>query len=63
MQDKLVELRDDERYKSFLKFNILCTTLARIPAPILTVTENVETYLDYYEELRILNNFPGIIKK
>ena len=43
--------------------NILCLTLARVPVPIITITENVATYLDYYEELRILQQIPSVIKK
>jgi hypothetical protein len=43
--------------------NILCQTLAKIPVPLITITENVSTYLDYYEELKLMNQIPGIVKK
>lgn len=45
-----------------MKMNILCLTLAKNPVPLVTITENVGTYLDYYEELR-LQAIPGIVKK
>ena len=50
MQENLKVIREDPAYNSFLKFNILCPTLARCPAPLVTITENVKSYLDYYEE-------------
>lgn len=43
--------------------NILCQSLARTPVPLITITENVETHLDYYEELRLLHQIPSIVKK
>lgn len=42
---------------------MLCNSLGRIPTPLLTITENVESYLDYYEELRLQNHIPNILKK
>jgi hypothetical protein len=63
MQEKLRDLREDDKYKPFMKMNILCQTLAKIPVPLITITENVATYLDYYEELRLMNQIPGIVKK
>jgi hypothetical protein len=36
-----------------LKFNLLCLSLGRIPVSLLTITDNVDTHLDYYEDLRI----------
>jgi len=29
----------------------------------MTITENVETYLDYYEEMRLQNQVPNVVKK
>lgn len=63
MQESLNEMRQKEEHKGILKFNLLCQSLARNPVPLMTITDNVETYLDYYEELRILNHIPGIVKK
>jgi hypothetical protein len=53
MQTKLRELRDNTIYKDFLKFNLLSRTNAKIPVPLLTITERSDTYLDYYEELNL----------
>mmetsp|Transcript_15522 Transcript_15522/g.23821 ORF Transcript_15522/g.23821 Transcript_15522/m.23821 type:complete len:155 (+) Transcript_15522:1296-1760(+) len=55
MQDKLIDLKESGLHDSYMKMNILGFSLARTPIPLITVTENVETYLDYYEEMRILN--------
>ena len=30
---------------------------------MLTITDNADSFLDYYEELRIQNNLPGLVKK
>jgi hypothetical protein len=46
-------MKEDEKYKSFLKFNLLCLSLAKVPVSLMTITENVETYLDYYEDMRL----------
>jgi hypothetical protein len=46
-------MKEDEKHKSYLKFNLLCLSLAKVPVSLLTITENVETYLDYYEDMRL----------
>jgi hypothetical protein len=46
-------MKNDDKHKSFLKFNLLCLSLAKVPVPLLTITENVDTYLDYYEDMRL----------
>lgn len=43
--------------------NILCQSLARLNVPLITITENVETYLDYHEEIRLQNLLPSNIKR
>jgi hypothetical protein len=50
-----VEIREKTKDENILKSNILCYSLAKIPVPLLTITENVDTYLDYYEELRLIH--------
>ena len=51
------------RTSGILKVNLLCFSLGKIPVPLLTITENVATYLDYYEELRLMNHIPDVVKK
>jgi hypothetical protein len=46
-----------------MKMNILCYTLGKSPVPLITITENVDTYLDYYEEMRLMYMIPNIVKK
>ncbi len=49
--------------KSFMKMNILCSTISKINVPLITITENISTYIDYYEELRIIEKLPSFIRK
>ena len=63
MQESLKEYRDSEKCADFMKMNILCYTLGKSPVPLITVTENIETYLDYYEEMRLMHHIPNIVKK
>jgi hypothetical protein len=53
MQVRLREIRDQPEYQDFIKFNILSLSNSKLPVPLLTITEKVETYLDYYEELKM----------
>lgn len=38
MQENLLKIRNNEDYKSFLKMNILCLSLAKNPLPLITIT-------------------------
>lgn len=55
MQKQLKGIREDPKHQGYLKMNVLCNSLAKIPLPLITITENVGTYLDYYEELKLHN--------
>ena len=55
MQESLSELRNNPAYDPFMKMNILCYTLGKAPVPVITITENIKTYLDYYEEMRLMH--------
>jgi hypothetical protein len=63
MQESLLEMRNNTELQPFMKMNILCLSLARNPLPLITITENVGTYLDYYEEIRLQTQVPGMVKK
>ena len=56
-------MREAPENQSFLRMNMLCQSLAKTPVPLLTITEHVDTYLDYYEELRLQTLLTGIVKK
>ena len=62
MQTSIKSLAEDEANKPFLSLSMLCTTLGRNPVPLLTITEGVETHLDYAEELRI-QKLPSILRR
>jgi hypothetical protein len=63
MQEKVAEMKNCGLHDSYLKTNIFCFSLARIPIPLLTITDNVNSYLDYYEEIRMINQIPPVVKK
>ena len=63
MQNSVKALVDDKRNRNCLKVNLLCQSLARNPVPLLTITENVGTFLDYYEDLRLQHHLPNHILK
>jgi hypothetical protein len=63
MQEKLAEIRFNPSYSDFLKMNIQCFSLGKNPVPLITITENISTYLDYYEEMRLMHQIPNIVKK
>lgn len=63
LQEDLLKLRQSPENEPFLRMNMLCQSLAKTPVPLLTITENVDTYLDYYEELRLQTHLSGIVKK
>lgn len=63
MQETLAEVRNDERNSEILRMNILCYTLGKSPTPLLTITDNINTYLDYYEEMRLMHSVPNVVKK
>lgn len=56
-------MRECEDYASFLRIELMALSLGKLPVPMMTVTEDVETYLDYPEELRLFCQVPPICKK
>lgn len=63
MQENLLKLRQNEAHKEILKMNILCFTLSKTPVPLITITDKVDSTLEYYEEMRLMNKVPNIVKK
>ena len=57
LMTELKQIKGEEEVKPassrFLKMNMLCKTLAGIPCPLLTITSDIDTYQDYYEEVRL----------
>jgi len=46
----LESLKSNESYSSILRIDVLCKSLAKNACPMLTITENADTYLPYYYE-------------
>ena len=63
MQERLAEVRNNEKHEAILRMNILCYTLGKSPVPLITITDNVDTYLDFYEEMRLMHQIPNVVKK
>ena len=42
---------------------MMALSLGKLPIPMLTITENVETYMEYTEELRLHKQIPLYIRK
>jgi hypothetical protein len=42
-----------ENAKTFMKYNILCKSLGGSLCPIVTITNDIESYFDYKDELKI----------
>ena len=63
MQESLLELRKNPAYEPYMKMNIMCYSLGKNPVPLITITENISSYLDYYEEMRVMHQIPNIVKK
>lgn len=62
MQKELKAIVEKEEYQSFLKMNLLCLTLAKNPVPMLTVTSEISSFLDYEQEL-LLKRLPNPVRK
>ena len=56
-------MNEKPELSDFLRIEMLGLTLGKLPIPFLTVTENVESCLDYAEELRLFNRVPHYIRK
>jgi len=63
LNKNLVALRDSEDHKTFLKVEMLGLTLGKLPIPMITITDNVESYTDYSLELRMFNKMPQFIRR
>lgn len=46
-----------------LRLEMLCLSLAHRPVPLLTITDNIESYITYDEQLAIQNIVPSTLKK
>jgi hypothetical protein len=56
-------MRNNHDNESFLRFELLALSLGKLPIPLITITEDVESYMSYAEEQRLYNKMPHHIKK
>ena len=61
MNKNLSELR--EKHEGTLRMEILALSLGRLQIPMMTISENVDTYMDYAEEMRLYNKMPTSIRR
>ncbi len=53
LQVNLRDIRNSSIFSEFTKIDILSRTLAGSPCPLMTITENIDTYMDYHDELEL----------
>jgi hypothetical protein len=46
-----------------MDFNILCRELAGTPCPMVTITENIDTYQNYYDTMQLHKELPNLLRK
>ena len=63
MNKKLAHLRDSPSCQSILRLDLLGLSLAKLPVPILTITEQIDSYLSYADEVRLIGKIPASIRK
>lgn len=49
--------------QEFMRAEILCNSLCGLPLPVLTITENIKTYLTYPEQLKLQFGLPVVQRK
>jgi hypothetical protein len=49
LQKDLIRMRDLTQGQNFMQYNILCKELSGSPCPMITITDNIDTYQNYYE--------------
>jgi hypothetical protein len=48
--------------EAFVRAEILCNTLAGMPVPLLTITDNLSSCLSYSDQLALID-LPSMVKK
>jgi len=61
LQRDLISVSEKSPGQSCL--NILCKELSGSPVPMITITDNVETYLDYYDQCQLQKELPNVVRK
>ena len=63
LQANLKDLTVQTANKHCFKTNILCRDLTGSPCPMVTITDKVNTYLDYYDEYQLNKELPSVLRK
>jgi len=56
-------MKDKAEFSGIFKSNLLCRTLAGSPCPLVTITDKIDTYLDYYDEIMLSKKLPNLVRK
>lgn len=51
------------KHQDFIKAEILTNTLGGMPVPLLTITENCESYISYADQWSLQNELTPSLKK
>lgn len=52
-----------EPCQTFMSYNILCKDLTSSPCPLITITENLPTFQDYYDSFQLSKELPNVVRK
>eukprot|EP00347_Sterkiella_histriomuscorum_P003123 403365502 len=63
LQHNLIKAQKVSVNKQILKTNIMCKTLGGSPCPMITITEKIDTYLDYYDDILLNQQLPNVVRK
>jgi hypothetical protein len=63
LQRDMVKMRDQTAGLNIMDFNILCKELAGTPCPMVTITENIDTYQNYYDTMQLHKELPNLLRK
>ena len=56
-------MKNNKEFAPFLQIDMLALSLCKLPIPMMTITEKIDSYMQYTEELRIFSKSPRNIRK
>ena len=63
LQKQLKKLVDKPELSKILRHELLCTTINGVPCPLLTITEDVESYMSNEERFKLQHKLSSVLKK
>lgn len=63
LQENLIKIRENPEYEDHTRVRMMSQSLGGNVCPLLTITENINTYLDYYDEAKMNLCLPHGLKR